>query len=1249
MTRLFTPWVNASLGVRLSVVFGGITILLSIISSEIAGRIAKQKLEQDISYELTHLAEQMSSELDRNMFERYREIQIIAGLQPFADTQASDAKKRSLLNTLQRTYPSYSWIGFADQRGIVQTSTQGLLQEQSVVERPWFMEAQSEAYVGDVHEAVLLAKLLPNPDGDIFRFVDVAAPVYDSQGAFQGVLGAHLSWQWSEEVKADLLNTDAAANKEILIVDQAGTVLLGPELWQGKNLSLDSLRLAHLQRAGNVVERWPDDQTYLVGFIKSQGYRSYPGLGWTILVYEPTATALKPAQILHRQILIGGVVLGLALAVIGWIVARLITKPLMQIATAADQIRAGNRNVTLPKVRGEDEIAKCSKALTQLITNLFDREQEICSANGELKTQLQARNQIETSLRRTEEQLLQIVDGIEDALMLREVGTGKIIYSNVGFAKLHYQSEATPSDHDDWLQWVHPDDVEWVAQKVKSEIRGEAFFDEEYRLLDADGNIRWIWDRSFPICDETGQIYRYAVIERDITELKRSTETMKTLMEGTAAATGTAFFHELVQHLAVALDADHVFLSELVDNEFRTLAFWSRGKLQPDVTYRPDNTPCSLVVENGMYSCQSQVVEEFPGNPYLVQLQAQGYVGVALVNAAGDSLGSLCILSKRPLGDRTDYVTLLKIFAHRAAAELDRQRSENALQDSEARFRLLAENGKDLVCLHDISGNFLYLSPSCESFLGYEAEELIGCNPYQYCHVEDRKLLRSRLQRIIQNGSSDEPITFRIHKKSGVYVWLESLVKVIHPTTEEPMYLQTSSRDITEKVLVQQQLEHDATHDSLTGLASRRLLLARLDLSIERAKRNDAYQFAVLFIDLDRFKVINDSLGHLAGDELLRAIAYRLKSLTRSIDLVARIGGDEFVLLLEDINGLAASVHIAERILEEFQTAISINEHEVVVGASIGLVVGEPDYTDSLDVLRDADIAMHSAKHQGKSRYTIFNPAMHQQALQRLELENALRRGIQRQEFRLRYQPIMALSKGELAGFEALVRWQHPEKGMISPADFIPIAEDTGLIVPLGAWVLKEACSQMAQWQAQFADAGDLKISVNLSVEQLKEPDIVAQIEQILNETGLTGKSLALEITESMFMQDLQVINQRLKQLNELSIQISIDDFGTGFSSLSYLHQLAVNNLKIDRSFVSNLFESRRNLDVARTIIKLSKQLGLEAIAEGIETEEQLQKLKSFGCQMGQGYLFNAPVTNEVAEGLIIDMVNSNAEQQRVC
>lgn len=1260
MNRIVTAWTSASLGVRLGIAFGSITILLSAILGRISGNLAEEEIKQDIGQDLTQIAQQMAGSLDQNLFERYREIQIIAGLEPFRNPQASDSEIQAVLDTLQDTYSIYAWIGFADQQGVVQASTQGILEGISVAQRDWFVQAQDRPFVGDVHEAVLLAELLPNPTDTPLRFVDVSSPVLDAQGNLQGVLGAHLSWAWAEDVKTTLLSAPAADGKEILVVDQFGTVLLGPERWQGRTLELDSLRLADVADSGYTVERWPDGNTYLVGFVESQGYLTYPGLGWTVLVYQPVATAFSPARTLYWQILIGGVVLGSGFAAIGWLAASLITKPLLKIAIAADQIRAGNRQAKLPKTRGRSEITRLSRALNQLLTNLFNKEQELKLANANLELQLETLRQTKQSLQRDREQLQQIVDGIEDPLLLREISTGKMIFCNTGYQRLYGDPRRDYTTPETWLQYVHPDDRNRVAQKINLEVQGASFINEEYRTVDVNGNVRWIWDRSFPIRDETGTVYRYVVIKRDITELKQSHEMLQSLMEGTAAVTGRAFFEKLVQYLATALDADYVFVAERIGAEpsgfqssdseqagerLQTIAFWAQGQLRPNIAYRSDNTPCAVVLREGSYCCGSQASRVFTDYLYLPHIEAESYAGVALTNATGDVLGTLSAISKKTLCDRADYMAILQIFANRATAELERQYSQVALRDSEARFRLLAENVKDLVCLHDISGRFLYLSPSCQSLLGFEPSELTRSHPYRHCHPEDRALVRLQL-RHSASGDRSDPLVYRCRRKDGNYIWLETLIKLIPASANAPAYIQTSSRNITDKILAQQQLEHGATHDSLTGLPNRALLLERLDLAIERAKRHTNFHFAVLFVDLDRFKIINDSLGHSAGDQLLQIVAQKLEQMTRDIDLPARIGSDEFVLLLEDIEGLKTAVQVAEQIVTEFKTAIPLAQQNVVIGASVGIVLGTAEHTDGLDILRNADIAMYSAKHQGGSRYAIFNQEMYGQTLQRLELEHELRQALEREEFTLRYQPIMTLSTGKLAGFEALVRWQHPKKGFISPVDFIPIAEDTGLIVQLGAWVLREACRQMAQWQTQFPAAADLKISVNLSMKQLKETDLVSQVEQILRETGLAGRCLALEITESMFMEDINTINQRLQMLSSLAIQISIDDFGTGFSSLSYLHSLSVDNLKIDRSFVSNLFNSQRNLSIAKTIVRLSRQLGLKAIAEGIETPEQLQQLKSFGCDMGQGYLFNAPVTCEVAETLIAEMYSTpNVEE----
>ncbi len=561
----------------------------------------------------------------------------------------------------------------------------------------------------------------------------------------------------------------------------------------------------------------------------------------------------------------------------------------------------------------------------------------------------------------------------------------------------------------------------------------------------------------------------------------------------------------------------------------------------------------------------------------------------------------------------------------------DRKRAEAALRESETRYRLLAENMNDLVCLHDLDGRYVYVSPSCEALLGYRYQEMLGQDPYEFFHPDDRERVYQEAHSPTLEGKS-VPITYRIRHKSGAYIWFETLTKPILDATGNVIQLQTTSRDVTERIQVQQQLQYDALHDALTGLPNRQLLMERLELSIHRAKRLNAYQFAVLFLDLDRFKVINDSLGHLAGDQLLIAIAQKLQTTLRSIDLVARLGGDEFVILLEEIDHIQEAIRATERIFAMLQSPILIENREVYTTSSIGIVLGTKDYEQASDLLRDADIAMYRAKRNGKARYEIFNTEMHTQVLQRLHLENDLRRAIENQEFVLHYQPIVALDTGCLAGFEALIRWQHPTQGMKPPGDFIAVAEETGLITRLDYWALWTACEQLVAWQTAFPELPALKVSVNLSAQDLCQPDLLAEVDRVLTQTRLPGTGLALELTESMLIEDVESTITLLSQLKERGIEISIDDFGTGYSSLNYLHCLPVDNLKVDRVFVNQIQAGKRDRQIVETIAALSHQLDLKPIAEGIETQHQLERLRQLGYQFGQGYFFSRPLPSAAIE-----------------
>ena len=431
---------------------------------------------------------------------------------------------------------------------------------------------------------------------------------------------------------------------------------------------------------------------------------------------------------------------------------------------------------------------------------------------------------------------------------------------------------------------------------------------------------------------------------------------------------------------------------------------------------------------------------------------------------------------------------------------------------------------------------------------------------------------------------------------------------------------------------------HEAMHDPLTGLPNRTLLAERLDRTLERARKDKSYLVAVLFLDLDRFKNVNDSLGHSVGDRLLVAVARRLRASVHSADTVARLGGDEFTVLLEDLSEVRDAERTAERIQRRLREPFLLGEHELYVTASVGVVLQPSDYRQPEDLLRDADTAMYRAKDEGKARYKVFTPHMRTAAVRTLRLENDLRRAVEREEFTVRYQPIVSLSSGEVVGFEALARWDHPEWGLTHPADFIPLAEETDLILPIGLSVLRQACWDARRWRKNYPDHRPLDVSVNLSAAQLIYPELPGHIEHILHDSGLNGRHLKLEVTESAIMRDTDTASEALAGLRRLGVQIYIDDFGTGFSSLGMLHCFSADALKIDRSFVEGALAGRgseEDAQILQTVTTLAHALGMDAIAEGVSSSAQLAWLRKMGCDYAQGYYFSRPVDTGMAEKII--------------
>ncbi|MBW4441378.1 MAG: EAL domain-containing protein [Plectolyngbya sp. WJT66-NPBG17] len=533
-----------------------------------------------------------------------------------------------------------------------------------------------------------------------------------------------------------------------------------------------------------------------------------------------------------------------------------------------------------------------------------------------------------------------------------------------------------------------------------------------------------------------------------------------------------------------------------------------------------------------------------------------------------------------------------------------------------------------------LSLRIIYVNDAFSRTTGYSSGEAIGKSALV---LLGDKTSSSEVARIRSTLKAFEPVRAEVilYRKSETHFWVDVNMVPIRNEQGQVTHFVSVMREVTERKIVEEQLRRNAFHDSLTGLPNRLLFMERLSQTVDRTKEDKSYRFALLFLDLDRFKVINDSLGHMIGDQLLIAIARRLEACLNQHDTVARLGGDEFTILLENIQQDSDATKIAERVQQALSTPFNLDGHEVFTSASIGITLSSTEFDRPEDLLRGADIAMYRAKAHGKACHEVFDTDMHTHVVALMQLENDLRRAVERQDFELYYQPIVALATGQIMGFEALVRWLHPEQGIISPGKFVPIAEETGLIIPLGQWVLREACRQLKQWQDEFASEPPLSISVNLSSRQFSQPSLINQIRQILTDTGVDAHCLKLEITESAIMENTESAMDMLLQLKAMGIQLSVDDFGTGYSSLGYLYRFPMDVLKIDQSFVSRVDVDGEKLELVRTIITLAWNLGMDVVAEGVETTKQLAQLKALKCEYAQGYLFSKPLTRTDAAKLI--------------
>jgi diguanylate cyclase (GGDEF)-like protein/PAS domain S-box-containing protein len=755
------------------------------------------------------------------------------------------------------------------------------------------------------------------------------------------------------------------------------------------------------------------------------------------------------------------------------------------------------------------------------------------------------------------------------------------------------------------LDYVHPDDLPHVLEETEKALSegGITTNKAEYRFRHKDGSWRWMESVGTYLLDDPS-VNGIVVTSRDLTERKEAEERYRTLVERIPAIT-------YIQQ--IGRNSHTLYVSPQVTDMV--------GYTPEECTTSPDLWIKILHPDDRERVLAEDRRTNETGDPFVMeyrQLAKDGHLvwirdeATLVRDEKGEPLYWL--------GVQIDITV--------------RKQTEEALRDAEHRYRTLVEQLPAVTYIDPVDDpdTSLYTSPHIEQMLGYTPQEWQTEKLWpKRLHPDDRERILAADERFEAGGGEPFSEEYRLLAKDGSVVWVREEAVLVRDEAGEPLYWQGVFYDLTERKALEQRLHYQALHDPLTDLPNRRLFMDRLGQALRRTMRQHN-QVAVLFMDLDGFKVVNDSLGHDVGDLLLTVVAQRLRRCLRPEDTLARFGGDEFVVLIEALDDPAQAVQVAERITEELRRPFLIEARDLYVIASIGISLGDARTHDTDDLLREADTAMYRAKDEGGD-FRVFNPAMYERAFSRLEVENDLRRAIEQEEFVVHYQPMVDLQTGELWGMEALVRWDHPERGLLEPSQFVPVAEESGLVIPMGEQILREACFRAKEWQEENPRIPPPMMSVNLSASQLSRLDLADTVERVLGETGLEGNRLILDVTETVYVQVLAGNTAMLDRLRSLGVRFSIDDFGTGYSSLSYLKRLPADAIKIDQSFVKGLGKDVEDTAVVRMIIELAHTLGLEVIAEGVETEEQATLLKEMGCDVAQGYHFSKPLPAEAASG----------------
>jgi diguanylate cyclase (GGDEF)-like protein/PAS domain S-box-containing protein len=809
---------------------------------------------------------------------------------------------------------------------------------------------------------------------------------------------------------------------------------------------------------------------------------------------------------------------------------------------------------------------------------------------------------VEEDLREAEARYRTLVERVPPIIYIQRLREGETAAYDTTYMSprvedlLGYPPGRFVADPGFWDSLIYSEDRERVlAEDERTDRTGEPFA-MEYRMITKNGRLVWVRDEATLVRDEAGEPLYWLGVQMDITDRKYSEQALRDAEER---------YRSLVEQIPAVTYIDcadgseePLYTSPQIEEMLGyTPEEWLTGKLWPERLHPDDRERVLAADERFESGAAERFSEEYrliakDGSVVWVREDA-----VAVEDEAGEPLYWQGVIF-----DITE-----------------RKEAEEALRSSEERLRNLADSAFEGILITD-KGEILEANRALTDMLGYELEEMVGRSALEFVVPECRDLVRRKIA-----TGAEEPYEIVGVRKDGSVLDLEVRGRAF--TYRGRNVRVTAVRDITERKALEKHLRQQALHDTLTGLPNRKLFVDRLRHALERTRRRSGQKVAVLFLDLDGFKVVNDSLGHEAGDLLLTVVAQRLGRCLRPEDTLARFGGDEFVILVEDVENPGDAVRVARRITEEFQRQFVLEGRSLYTSTSVGIALGDARTKTSEDILRDADTAMYRAKEE-RADYRLFDPTLYERAVGRLELESDLRRAVEAEEFVLYYQPIVDLGTGEVWGVEALVRWEHPERGLLEPSEFMPVFEESGMIVPMGEMALEEACRQAKVWQDD-SRIPPLVVSVNLSARQLRRPDLFRAIENALRKTGLNARCLSLDITETAYIRALEEKIAALDRLKEVGIGISIDDFGVGYSSLSYLKRLPADILKIDLSFVRGVGEDAGDTAIVRMVIDLAHTLGMKVVAEGVEGWAQETLLREMGCDMAQGYYFAGPLSPE--------------------